>query len=473
MSLPSRFISWSEDRVFWFILISLMVITLLHYLTDVQLLPYHSIYRSLYYIPIAVAAVRYGRVGGILAALTTSALYIPHVFIAWGVVPDESFNDLLENALFLFVGILAGTLADAERQQRQRAEVAAQQLAQQAEVAERMRAETESILESIDSGVITIDTDGQVMQATRAAQHLLNSADGVHAPLHTQLQVYMTHPASDYQQHTIAGRTLGLHRTPLVGARSEQRGHVLVLDNLTALKSLEEQVQHTERHAALGRLAGGLAHEIRNPLAITRAAAQMLQQRLVDTPKLHEYTAVMQTEIDRMDQLIEQLLTYARPQRIAHCAIDVDALVTRTMTLTQAYAAQHAVRMISDVSPDTPSLEGDPELLHQALVNLILNSIQATPNGGMVRISTQSLCDSERTWLRFLVCDTGPGIPETDLSRVFDPFFTTRPDGTGLGLSIVQHIVQNHRGKVTVSNAAEGGACVIMDLPLHQRKEAL
>lgn len=270
-----------------------------------------------------------------------------------------------------------------------------------------------------------------------------------------------------------AGRTLGLHRTPLVGARGEQRGHVLVLDNLTALKLLEEQVQRAEQHAALGRLAGGLAHEIRNPLAITRAAAQMLQQRLVDTPKLHEYTAVMQPEMDRVDQLIEQLLTYARPQRIVHCAIDVDALITRTMTLTQAYAAQHEVRMISDVAPDVPSLEGDPELLHQALVNLILNSIQATPPGGTISISTQSLRDSEQTLLRFLVCDTGPGIPEPDLSRVFDPFFTTRPDGTGLGLSIVQHIVQNHRGTVTVSNTAEGGACVTVDLPLRQRKEEL
>src|SRR5262245_24474393 len=118
-----------RDPGLWFIALTLAVTTLLHYLTDIRLIPSHSIYRSLYYVPIAVASVRSGRRGGTLPALTASLLYITHVIFSWGLMGDDGINDLLENAVFLFVGAFAGTLADAERTQRQRAQAASEQLA--------------------------------------------------------------------------------------------------------------------------------------------------------------------------------------------------------------------------------------------------------------------------------------------------------------------------------------------------------
>jgi PAS domain-containing protein len=170
-----------RDAGLWFIALTLAVTTLLHYLTDIRLIPSHSIYRSLYYVPIAVAAVRYGRRGGILTALTASLFHIPHVILSWGVMRDDGINDLLKNVVFLFVGAFAGTLADAERTQRQRAQAASEQLAAantalqaQVAIAEQMRASMASILESIDSGVLTLDNDRQVMTINRAAQALLD-----------------------------------------------------------------------------------------------------------------------------------------------------------------------------------------------------------------------------------------------------------------------------------------------------------
>jgi two-component system sensor histidine kinase AtoS len=474
-SLPVR--PALRDISLWFVLITLAGTTLLHYLTDIHLIPYHSIYRSLYYVPIAVAAVRYGRRGGVLTALTASALYIPHVILSWGIMLDDGVNDLLENAVFLFVGAFAGSLADAERRQRQRAQEAAQQLAAanaalqtQAAVAERMRASIASILESIDSGVLTLDTHGNVTTINRAAQALLHGPNGSTTPLPQLVRDYLASGARGYRQVAIKERQLGLHGSPLVGAHGETIGTVLVLDDLTELRALEEQIQRAQRLAALGRLAGGLAHEIRNPLGIMRAAAQMLQRELADQATLSEYAQVIQSEVDRVDRLIEQLLAYARPAPLQRGPIDIAGLIERTLTLTRAYAAQHGVALSADVDGTLPPLEGDAELLHQAIINLLLNGINATKEGGEVhmRASVQE-AESARSFVVLAVHDTGRGIAADDLPHIFDPFFTTRVDGTGLGLSIVQQIVQEHQGTVDVHSTPGAGTHFIVRLPVLRR----
>lgn len=470
-----RFRPALRDPGVWFVLFGLAGTTLLHYLTDIRLIPYHSIYRSLYYIPIAVAAVRYGRRGGALTAITASVLYIPHVLLSWGIMASDGFNDLLENVVFWFVGVLVGTLADAERRQRRRAQEAVtqlvsanEQLRMHATLAERMRAYVDSILESVDSGIITLDNVGRIARANRAAQAFLDRPVDPGEPPPALLREYLAAGARGYRRVGVAGRTLGIHGAPLVGARGETIGSVLVLDDLTELRALEEQVQRAERLVALGRLAGGLAHEIRNPLGITRAAAQVLRQRLGDDARLGEYTQVIQTEIDRVDRLIEQLLAYARPRLLQRGSIDMEQLIARTLALTRAYAAQHGVTLTAETAADLPLIDGDAELLHQALVNLVLNGIQATPTAGTVRVLAHAPVDTRCSVpaLVLTVSDTGHGIPPDDLPRIFDPFFTTRADGTGLGLSIVQQIVQEHGGTIDVQSIPGAGTNFALRLPV-------
>jgi two-component system, NtrC family, sensor histidine kinase HydH len=364
-----------RDKSLWFVVASLIVTTLLHYLTDIRLIPYHSIYRSLYYLPIAVAAVRYGRRGGVLAALTATTLYMPHVIMSWEISPHDAFNDLLENVVFLFVGALVGTIADGEQRQRQRAQQAAQEL--------------------------------------------------VTANSQLQLQMLET-------------------------------------------RRMEEQVQRAQRLAALGRLAGGLAHEIRNPLGIVRAAAQLLQPQLTASPQHADYARVIQSEIDRVDGLIEQLLVYARPAPVARGLVDVQVVVERAVAITLVVAAQHQVALEAEVAPKLPLLEGDGELLHQALVNLLLNAIQATAPGGRVRVEAVGHADAndEGVMVELRVRDTGQGIALDDIGRVFDPFWSTRADGTGLGLSIVQQIVQAHGGTVAVQSQPGQGTTMTLQLPV-------
>ena len=462
------------DLSLWFILIWLAVVSLLHYLTDIDLIPYHSIYRSLYYVPIAVGAVRYGRRGGIATALTASALYLPHVVLSWGMMPSDAFNDLLENVIFLFVGTFAGSLADAERTQRQRAQESARQLTvandaltQQIELSERMRGVVTSILESIDSPIITLDASGRVTMANPSARAVIGDHVAYGHELPRVVRQYLQAEARGYRIEKIDERTYGLHSVPLVGARQEPLGTVLVLDNLTEQRVLEEQVQRAQRLSALGRLAGGLAHEIRNPLGITRAAAQMLALELAPDHALHQYTHVIQTEIDRVDRLIEQLLTYARPRVVNRGQVDATELVTRTLSLINAYATQQQVRLETAIEAQLPLLDGDSELLHQALVNLVLNAVQATPAHGCVTVAAYHDPGNPQTGIVLRVTDTGRGIAVEDRSRIFDPFFTTRDDGTGLGLSIVQQIVQEHHGVINVESEAGRGTRCMLHLPAH------
>lgn len=452
---------WLRDPGFWVVAAMVVGISLLHYLTDAQLVPYHAIYRSLYYIPLAVAAVRWGLRGGLMTAVVICVLYIPHTLIVLHASMD-GIDALLECGAFLFVAGLTGYLADAERQQRQRAQQAAAQQQAQAEEAERMRASVASILESIDSGVLTIDSTGQVMTLNPAARTLLDFGGVDDVALPTALHDYLHAGAQGYQQVTHAGRVLGLHGAPLRGTHGEQVGTVLVLDDLTERQAMEAQMQRTERLVALGRLAGGLAHELRNPLGITRAAAQMLQQELADDGKPGEYTRVIQSEIDRVDRLVEQLLAYARPRPLQRALVDVASLVEETSSLARVYAKQQGVTLTAQVSDDLPALMGDGDLLHQAVVNVLLNGIQATPPEGSVSLTAQT----EQASVLLTVCDTGQGITPDILPHIFDPFFTTRDDGTGLGLSIVQQIIHDHGGAVDVQSEPGQGTQVVLRLPI-------
>lgn len=462
-----------HDPGVWFILLTLAGTTTLHYLTDIQLIPYHSIYRSLYYVPIAIAAVRYGRRGGVITALTATVLYIPHVVLSWNVLMDDAFNDLLENAIFLFVGAFAGSLADAERRQRKRAQEAVLQLDRtnkelqvQVALAERVRASTESILESVDSGVITFNTDGRIVTVNHAAEVLLGEAEHYDDTLPFAIRDYLNGSARGYRQVSVSGRMLGIHGSSLIGAQGEEIGTVLVLDDLTEQRALEEQVQRAQRLSALGRLAGGLAHEIRNPLGITRAAAQMLHRELSEHARHGEYTEVIQTEIDRIDRLVEQLLSYARPLPLQRGSVDVEAVVERTVALTRAYARQQQILLHCDIEDQLPFIEGDGELLHQALVNLLLNGITATGQGGNVSIAAKAAAgESSRQVVMITVSDTGRGIAPADLPHIFDPFFTTRADGTGLGLSIVQQIIEEHGGTIEVDSQPGCGARFLLRIP--------
>ncbi len=421
-----------------FIALAVAIITLLHYLTAAHLLPYHSIYRSLHYLPIAVAAVTWGIRGGLAVSLLITALYLPHVWLLGAAMPGGILDNVLEALVFNFVAALTGWLSDAQR--RHRLQAAA------------LRTYIDDVFASLPVGVATVSDRGLPEPRNPAAVALLKNYNQ-----HQRLPA-----APGYSELSLDGSPVGLHCSPLHGADGATVGQVLVLEDLSEQRRLHERIRQAERQAALGRLAGGLAHEVRNPLAILRATSQLLAGKLAAYADLRRYTEVLTDEADRIDRLVGDLLAYASPQPPASAFFDLALLVRELIAALGAVAAQHGVTVETDGDARRVELYADREQIRQALLNLLLNALQATPSGGTVAIN----CCARDKHVFVTVRDHGAGLAPEIRSRMFDPFFTTRDDGTGMGLAVVARIVADHGGAIEVDAAAGGGALVTLRLPI-------
>jgi two-component system NtrC family sensor kinase len=274
--------------------------------------------------------------------------------------------------------------------------------------------------------------------------------------------------------------------------------------NRMTTRLLEEQalVVRAEKMASVGRLAAGVAHEIGNPLGAINGYTHIVRRRLRATGLEDELDAI-ERETARIDRIVRGLLDYARPRRATPESIDIEQCVERVVTMLRDQGVLKQVQVQTDVAPGVPGLSGDRHELEQALVNLLLNAVDAMNGSGAVTIAARgdslvSLRDDAtprkgdppsvlverdrnprvRAWLhrvgeprRILtvtVADSGPGVPPEDAERIFDPFFTTKPPGkgTGLGLAIVARIVDNLGGVVWVRPAREGGAAFVIMFPL-------
>ncbi|UCF91131.1 MAG: histidine kinase, partial [Desulfobacterales bacterium] len=216
----------------------------------------------------------------------------------------------------------------------------------------------------------------------------------------------------------------------------------------------EEKVRRAEKLAALGKLAAGVAHEIRNPLSSIRGFAQFLQNALKDKPQEQEYARTMVVEVDRINRVVTDLLTFARPSAVELTPADVTELVEHSIRLVQADAKAHHVAIQRDLPADLGAIPLDANQMTQALLNLLLNALQAVNAGGVIVIGARRVPTESR--LGFWVEDNGPGIPRAHKDKIFEPFFTTREKGTGLGLAIVHQIVENHNGEIWMESPPSG-----------------
>jgi signal transduction histidine kinase len=239
---------------------------------------------------------------------------------------------------------------------------------------------------------------------------------------------------------------------------------------------IEGQLRRADRLSAIGQLSAALTHEIRNPLGSIKGTAEILRD---DFPPGHpkaEFLNILLKETDRLNQVVEDFLRYARPQQGGEGMelIDLSKLAEETVVLLTAQAKKGGVSLQSALAAELP-VWGSPVQLKQVLLNLLLNAIQATPSGGSVRVASKvqegrvkglEYRDVEGKLAALVVEDEGPGIPETVLPRVFEPFYTTKSEGTGLGLAISLRIAEAHGGNLTAENRLEGGARFTLSLPL-------
>jgi two-component system, NtrC family, sensor histidine kinase HydH len=227
----------------------------------------------------------------------------------------------------------------------------------------------------------------------------------------------------------------------------------------------EQQLRRADRLAALGQLTAGLAHEIRNPLASIRGAAEILGDAGVAPAQREEFSRILTEETRRLDEVLSNFIDYARAQKAeAAEAADPRRVVEKVVALLARQLADAGLTLDARIPESLPALAVDEGLLQQVVLNLLLNAIQATPRGGRVSVEAEADAGKKQATLR--VRDSGPGIPSADAERIFDPFFTTKPHGLGLGLSIVHKIISNYRGEIRVDPGYGGGAGFIIRLPL-------
>jgi signal transduction histidine kinase len=236
-------------------------------------------------------------------------------------------------------------------------------------------------------------------------------------------------------------------------------------------KRLEEQLHQAERLAALGEMIAGVSHEIRNPLGIIRSTAELLHGR-VENDRQRRLSSIIVEESTRLNDILTEFLDFARPKnpRLAPCRIE--DIVERNLAAMEAQLQQASIEVERWYEAGEYMMDADADLLYRALVNLLANAVQAMPEGGTLRVRTiLREGKGEPPHIELRIRDTGHGIPEEMLKKVFNPFFTTREKGTGLGLAIVRSIIDSHAGEMEVRSAEGQGTTVIIRLPLTQPRE--
>jgi len=234
-------------------------------------------------------------------------------------------------------------------------------------------------------------------------------------------------------------------------------------DQADQILEIEEQLRRADRLTALGELSAGMAHEIRNPLGSIRGTAEILQEGFPPEDKRYEFARILIQEVDRLNRVVQDFLTFARPEPPRLEEFDPETVLGEVLQLVQQPARKQGVELELQIDR-APKLCGHREQLKQVFLNLVLNALQAMPEGG--RLTITAGCDGSAIVLRFR--DTGPGIPFEVRERIFNPFFTTRREGTGLGLAITQRIVSSHGGRIEIEESTERGTVFKVTLPFSE-----
>ncbi len=352
---------------------------------------------------------------------------------------------------FMTVAYLSSTLADSLRR-------TASQLTQTSGALDNLQAFNQNVLDSIAAGVLTIDMAGRVQLLNHAGETILGqplsslSSRRIEEALPEVAAVSASPPGGEVRLRTPAGveRTLGITVSPLASTEGGPAGSVYVIQDLTELKRMERDMRLQDRMAALGRMAGAIAHEIRNPLSAIAGSAKVFsitsdlsedQQRLVD---------IVRKESERLDRTLAEFLSFSRERKYEFSSTDIVALLEDTITLIRHRPSTEHWRITAEF-PKTPLVvAADIDAIKQVFWNLCDNALKAMPEGGT--LSLRAARAGANALIEFR--DTGVGITPGQLEKIFEPYQSGFSKGSGLGLAIVYEIVAAHQGRITAQSTS-------------------
>lgn len=358
----------------------------------------------------------------------------------------------------------------------------------------RERKMQETVFNTIKDGILVIDTDGVVQYANAAAQTLIGLKEndiGV-----TRLWKMVPDLARSMDDDAVNGmkatapvlarevelsypelRVVRLYMVPFDAqvAQQDSGGYVIVLSDVTEEKvSLEERIE-SERIDSIVRLAAGVAHELGNPLNSLTIHLQLIERKLKKladekgVEKLSESLQVCQGEVERLDGIISHFLEAVRPQKPELSELDLVALVEEVLQVQEAELSNRKLEVDVEVSGELPAVLGDRGQIKQVFFNLIKNAMEAMLPGGQLRVIAR--CDDEFIYVQFV--DTGSGISEKELPKVFQAYYTTKKEGHGLGMMIVERIIREHGGHVNIESRKDVGTAITLQFPQKHRRARL
>jgi two-component system, NtrC family, sensor histidine kinase PilS len=450
-----------------------------------------SYFSSLYALPIIAAATIQSWRGGLMVAILSSVIYgglvgtqysgtpvLPIVVGASELPPQKVALFTVGMNVFGFFAVagLSGYLAEGLRRADAQLERASNQIAD-------LQAFSQHIIDSLTSGLATSDTHGRVLTFNRAAETITGipaaAALGHKVAEVLQLPQELAKSFAQSERRAVGQRAeygftrgdgrqieLGIATAPLITPRG-QAGFLLTFQDVTAARKLEREARVQQRLAAVGEMAAGIAHEIRNPLASMSGSIQILRHELPLTDEQSQLMDIVLRESDRLNDTIRSFLAYARPQRSATARVDVRQVITDTATLLQNSSELTEAHEIAVSVPESDvTYQADEGQIRQVVWNLATNGLRAMPNGGRLRLAVERLEGDGAGELAIAVEDQGVGIPPEELDGIFQPFRGAFIRGTGLGLSIVHRIVSDYGGEVQVTSQPGRGTTVMVKLPL-------
>jgi len=487
-------LKWIKNlRLFIYLQVSadIAVITIIVYVTG----GIESYLQVLYFLSIIGSSIMLSKRGGYYAASLASISYgllIDLDFYAllparYKIFPTyfnhhwfEAITTIATNILAYFtVAVLTGYLAV-------RMEGAEKRLAKQTIDFDKLSRVNEYILENITSGIMTVDDHLRITSFNRAAEII--SGYELRDVYYRDLNEIFPQTFSFEKNFSVdTSRLEKMVKTKdgsdvFIGFRfSRGRGaedaHIIIFQDLTKLQSMEEQLRRAEKMKALGEISVGIAHEVRNPLASMSGSIQMLSEQLRLTGEDRSLMEIVLREAKRLNELITDFLLFARPARQERKLMNLADILNDNIRLFTNSCEANGIMIRGDIEKNIP-IEGDARQLSQVFWNIFLNSAHAMSGmAGEITVTSSITEDSPLSgdeggvpvstrYASIKVADRGKGMDETEISRIFDPFYTTRPEGTGLGLAMAYSIVQSHGGAITVSSALGKGTEFTITLPL-------
>lgn len=452
-----------------------------------------SPYVTLYIILISAVGFFFGRTGTLFIAILCAACFTllsvlsakSYIHSFAGEVPPSRFLQIIafNNVALLIVGLLAARLSERRRLSEQLRETVA-------DFAD-LNILHERIVESIKSGLITTDLDGKIYAFNHAAEDIsgLKAAEAIgqsifsvfgeaiRTPIdvcfgsvqsdeftteHFETEISLAHREKHNRQVTVACSI-----TPLVGKTGKVTGLILTFQDISQIRAMEETLRRSDRLAAVGRMAAGLAHEIRNPLGSMSAALQFLQEKLPPETADASLMDVVLRESERLNHIITNFLTYARPSanifsKENFSDTDVGEAIRDCLALLRLSPEVKATHLLEFEPPKKQiKIQGNETQIKQVFWNILRNSLQAMPSGGKLNVRLKEFPEKN---VQIIFEDTGIGISPEYLEHLFEPF-SNHANGTGLGLSIVHKIVRDHGGRIDVQSRENRGTKITVELP--------